>query len=63
MPQKIKVACVCSAWLEVAGQSGDTVAARKRFIDDHRECREKLDAEIKQNNLHQGIDAVTRTMQ
>ena len=47
MPQKIKVACVCSAWLEIAGQSGDTVAARKRFIDDHRECREKLDAEIK----------------
>ena len=62
MPQKIKVACVCSAWLEVSGQSGDTVAARKRFIDDHRECREKLDAEIKQINLHQGIDAVTRTM-
>ena len=47
MPQKIKVACVCSAWLEVSGQSGDTVAARKRFIDDHRECREKLDADVK----------------
>ena len=61
MPQKIKVVCVCSAWLEVSGQSGDTVAARKRFIDDHRECREKLDAEIKEAskiNCDEGGNAI-----
>ena len=62
MPQKMKIACVCSAWISIEGHGNDTIIAKKRFIDDHRECREKLDAEIKQINLHQGIDEVTRTM-
>ena len=63
MPQRIKVACVCSAWVEIAGQSGDTVAARKRFIDDHRECREKLDAEIKSKINCESACTVRVTMQ
>ena len=50
MPQKIKIACVCSAWIEISGHGNDTVLAKKRFIDDHRECREKLDAEVKKES-------------
>ena len=47
MPQKATIRCVCSAWISVEGHGNDTVLAKKRFIDDHRECREALDAEVK----------------
>ena len=60
---KTTIRCVCGAWISVEGHGNDTIMAKKNFIDCHRECREKLDAEIKQINLHQGVDAVTRTMQ
>ena len=60
---KSEVRCVCGSWIQISGQYADTLSGRKHFIDQHRECREALDAEIKQINLHQGIDAVTRTMQ
>ena len=59
---KTTIRCVCGAWIQISGQYADTLSGRKHFIDQHRECREKLDSEIKQINLHQGIDAVTRTM-
>ena len=60
---KSEVRCVCGAWIQISGQYADTLSGRKHFIDQHRECREALDAEIKQINLHQGVDSVTRTVQ
>ena len=58
-----RIRCVCGESIKVIGHANSTVETRRRFAMDHRECREALDAEIKQINLHQGVDSVTRTMQ
>lgn len=47
MPQKATIRCVCSAWISVEGHGNDTVLAKRRFLIDHKPCREKLDAEVK----------------
>ena len=47
---KTQIRCVCKAWVEIAGQYADTVIARRRFIQDHRKCREALDAEVKKES-------------
>lgn len=50
MPAQYSVRCVCGAHITIKGHYIDTLSGRKHFIDDHRECREKLDAEIKREN-------------
>ena len=60
---KTTIRCVCGAWISVEGHGNDTVLAKKRFIDDHRECREKLDAEIKSKINCESACTVRVTMQ
>jgi len=47
---KSEVRCVCGAWIQISGQYADTLSGRKHFIDQHRECREALDAEIQKES-------------
>ena len=47
MPKTPPTRCVCGAWIVIEGHGPDTIIARFRFIQDHRPCREALDAEIK----------------